>query len=131
MSGTRGNIRILSLDSIIVIAILLFGQFIYSNSEKNTNDLQRQPASTCISVIEKSADYSPCIRLQVFQKAWILNRDNFNLLAFNGNQLSESRKTGIKVSHLQIIRQGSHKIPQFILLYHLFPSDTDEPPLLS
>jgi hypothetical protein len=131
MLGTGRNIRILNLDSIIVIEILLFGLLIYSNSEKNTNDLQRKPASTCISVIENNADYSPGIRLQVFQKAWILNRDNFNLLAFNRNQLSENMKTGIKVSRLRIIRQGSHKIPQFILLYHLFPADTDEPPLLS
>lgn len=131
MAGARGNIRILSLDSIIVIEILLFGLLIYSNSAKNTNELQRKPASTCISVIENNADYSPCIRLQFYQKTWILNRDNFNLLAFNSNQISENRKTGIKVSHLQIIRQSSHKIPQFILLYHLFPGDTDEPPLLS
>ena len=131
MSWTRGNIRIINLDSICVIAIVLFGLLIYSNSEKNTTDFHRKPASTCISIIESNADYSPCIRLQVFQKAWILNRDNFNLLAFNGNQLSENRKTGIKVSHLQIIRQSSHKIPQFILLYHLFPPDKDEPPFLS
>jgi hypothetical protein len=131
MSCTRGNIRIINFDSIFVIAILLFGLLIYSNSEKNTTDLRGKQASTCISIIESNADYSPCIRLQVFQKEWILNRDNFNLLAFNGNQLSENRKTGIKVSHLQIIRQSSQKIPLFILLYHLSPADTDEPPFLS
>jgi|GEM_PF-1683605 len=131
MLNTRGNIRIFSIDSIIVIAILFFGLLIYSNSIRTTTDLNKRPVSTSISVIENNAVFSQVVRVQVFQKTWISNKDNFNLLAFNRNPLSESKKAGIKVSHLKIIRESSHKIPQFILRYHLFPEEMGEQPLLS
>jgi hypothetical protein len=131
MSDTRENIRIVHFDSIIVIAIVFLGLLVYNNSFKNTTGQNRIPVSTYISVSENYAVCCPCIRLQVFQKTWISNKDNFNLLAFNRNLLSENKKAGIKVSHLQIIRQSSHIIPQFILRYHLFPAEMDEPPHLS
>lgn len=131
MLYTGKNIRIINFDSIIVILILFFGLLIYSNSSQSTTERKRNPVSTYVSVSENSAVSSSCIRLQVFQKTWISNKDNFNLLAFNRNQVSENKKTGIKVSHLQTIRESSHKIPLFILRYHLFPPETDEPPHLS
>jgi hypothetical protein len=131
MLNTRENIRIINFDSIIVLAIVIFGLLIYTNSLKNSTQLNRKPVSTYMSVSENIAVFSPCIRLQVFQKTWISNKDNFNLLAFNRNPLAENKKTGLKVSHFQIIRQSSYKIPQFMLRYHLFPAEMDEPPHLS
>jgi hypothetical protein len=131
MLNTRENIRILNFDAIIVLSILFFGLLIYSNSSRSTNELKRKPVSTNMSVSQNSAISSPCIRLQIFQKSWILNKDNFNLLAFNRNPLYQNKKTSIKVSHLHILRRSSLKIPHFILRYHLFPAEMDEPPLLS
>ena len=129
---SRGeNIRFINFDAIIVLAIVFFCLLIYSNSTKTTTKLNNIPAPVYLSVNDNIAVISPCIRLQVFQKTWISNKDNFNLLAFNRNPISESRKTKIKVAHLQIIRESSHKIPQFILRYHLFPDDGDVPLLLS
>jgi hypothetical protein len=131
MLDTRENIRSFHFEAIIILAILFFGLLFYNNSFRNTNELKRRPVSTNISVSDNNAVNGPLIRLQVFQKTWILNKDNFNLLAFNRNPLSENKKTGLKVCHLLIISQNSHKIPQFILRYHLFPAEMDEPPHLS
>lgn len=131
MLNTRENIRSFHFEAIIVLAILFFGLLFYNNSFSNTNELKRRPVSTNISVSDNNAISGPLIRLQVFQKTWISNKDNFNLLAFNRNPLSENKKTGLKVCHLLIISQSSHKIPQFILRYHLFPVEMDEPPHLS
>ena len=131
MLVTRENIRNFHFDAIIILAIVFFGQLFYNNSFSNTNELERKPVSTYIAVSDNNSITAPCLRLQVFQKTWISNKDNFNLLAFNRNPLSENRKTNLKVYHLLIIRQNSYKIPQFILRYHLFPAEMNEPPHLS
>ena len=131
MLVTRENIRNFHFDAIIILAIVFFGQLFYNNSFSNTNELESKPVSTYIAVSDNNSITAPCLRLQVFQKTWISNKDNFNLLAFNRNPLSENRKTNLKVYHLLIIRQNSYKIPQFILRYHLFPAEMNEPPHLS
>jgi hypothetical protein len=131
MLNTRENIRIINFDSIILLSILFFGLLIYNNPVRNSTKLNRNPVSTFMSVSENSAVSSACIRLQIFQKTWISNKDNFNLLAFNRNPLSENKKTGIKISQLQNLRRNSYRIPLFIFRYHLFPAEMDEPPLLS
>jgi hypothetical protein len=131
MLSTRENIRNFHFEAIIILAIVFFGLLFYNNSFSNTNELKKKPVSTNISVSDNNAVSGPCIRLQVFQKTWISNKYNFNLLAFNRNQLSENKKTGLKVYHLLIIRQSSLNVPQFILRYHLFPAEMDEPPHLS
>ena len=130
MLNIRENIRFVNIDAFIVLSILLFGILIYSDSRKTTTELNRKPVSAYFSLSENSAVSSSSVRLQLFQKTWISNKDHFNLLAFNRNPQSESKKTDLKVSHLLIIRQSSNKIPQFILRYHLFPAETDEPPHL-
>jgi hypothetical protein len=131
MLNTRENIRIINFDSIILLSILFFGLLIYNNPVRNSTKLNRNPVSTFMSVSENSAVSSACIRLQIFQKTWISNKDNFNLLAFNRNPLLENKKTGIKISQLQNLRRNSYRIPLFIFRYHLFPAEMDEPPLLS
>ena len=131
MLNTRENIRNFHFDAIIILAIVFFGLLFYNNSFRNTNELARKPESTYIAASNNNSITGPCIRLKVFQKTWISNKDNFNLLAFNSNPLSENRKTNLKVYHLLIIRQNSYKLPQFILRYHLFPAEMDEPPHLS
>jgi len=130
MFKNRENIRFIPFDAIIVMSILFLGILIYNNLSVSIPVHKSNLVSTYFSLIGKSAVSSPSARLQVFQKTWISNKDNFNLLAFNRNPQSESKKTDLKVSHLLIIRQSSNKIPQFILRYHLFPAETDEPPHL-
>jgi hypothetical protein len=131
MFGIREYIRTIHFDAIIVSAIVIFGILTFNNSTRSITIHTTRPVSTYITLIEKWAVSSPYIRIQVFQRTWILNKDNFNLLAYNYNPLSESKKTGIKVSHLKSLRESSHRIPQFLLRYHLFPPETGEPPSLS
>ncbi len=131
MFSTRENTRVIHFDSIILIAIVFFGLLIFNNSGKSSTGSDRKPVPAYMFAVGNSTASGSYFRLQVFQKTWILNKDNFNLLAFNRNPLSESKKTGIKVSHLIALCQSSHKIPQFILLYHIFPPENDEPPYLS
>jgi hypothetical protein len=131
MLRSNEHIRICNFDAIIVIAVLVFGLLIFCNSPKNTDGQETKPVSTYKSVSEDNAISGQCVRLQIFQKTWILNKDNFNLLAFNRNPLSENRKTSLKITQLHIIRQSSCKIPHHLLRYHLFPVETDDPPFLS
>lgn len=131
MLNSRENIIFVNFEAIIVLAIVFLGLLFYSNSLGNTTTLNSHQVPTYMSASENIAVFSPCIRLQVFQRTWISNKDNFDLLAFNRNPISESKKSGMKVSHLRLIRESSHKIPQFILRYHLFPADGDIPPILS
>jgi hypothetical protein len=131
MLNNRENSRIIFLDSIIVLVIVIFGLLMFNNSFRSKTEFKKNPISSYIPVRENIAISNLCGRFQVFQKTWILNKDNFNLLAFNRNPLSEDKKTGIKVSYLQIIRQCSYRIPLFILRYHLFPEEKDEPSHLS
>jgi hypothetical protein len=126
MLSTRENIRIINFDSIIIVTIVFFGLLIYSNSFIDKTDLNRKPVSTYITVSENNAVSSPCLRLMVFQKTWILNRDNFNLLAFNNSPLSENKKTDLRISHFETLRRSSQNAPGFIPHYHLFPSEPDE-----
>lgn len=131
MLSSRENLRFVNFDSVVVILMLLFGVLVYSNSGKNITNQNRKPVSNIISVSENTAISGTFIRLQVFKKTWISNKDNFDILAFNRNPLSENRKATLKVSNLETKSRSSNKIPQFLLRYHLFPPDTDEPPLLS
>jgi hypothetical protein len=130
MSVQRDNIGIKKIDSIIVIAILFLGFLFYNNSTGSTSELKRTPVPALIAVSDNIAVSSQCLRIQVFQKTWILNKDNFNLLAFNRNPLSESRRAGIKAVHCNILIQDYRKIPIFILLFHQYPDDAGEPPYL-
>jgi cell division protein YceG involved in septum cleavage len=131
MIEIRDSNRIVHLDAILVVVILFCSLLIYNNSLKVNDGLKNKPVSASMLVIEKTGITTPCIRLKIFQKEWISNKDNFSLLAFNRNPLSENKKAGIKVLQFHFIRRGSQQIPQFILRYHLFPMETDEFPILS
>jgi hypothetical protein len=131
MLEKRDNSRIISLDAILVVFILFFGLLMYNNSFKVNISLKGKPVTYIMAVSEKTGITNPFIRLKIFQKEWISNKDNFSLLAFNRNPLSENKKAGIKVSQFNIIRINSQRIPRFIIRDHLFPSETDEFPFIS
>ena len=131
MFNAGKNIRIINYDSLIIILILFFGVLIYNNSDSGKSQLKKNPVSFNISIGESSAISSSCVRLQVLQKSWISNKDNFNYSATSRNQISENKITGLKIILLQTERINSSKIPLFIPGYHLYPSETDEPPHLS
>jgi hypothetical protein len=131
MFNAGKNIRIINYDSVIIILILFFGVLIYNNSNSSKSALKKNPVSFNISVSESSAISSSCIHLQALQKSWISNKDNFNFSTTGRNQISENKLTSLKIIRLQTERISSCKIPPFIPGYHLYPSETDEPPHLS
>jgi hypothetical protein len=131
MFRNRENIRIIPIDAIIILAIVVFGLLIHNNPVKSIPVHKSSPVSYYIAVSESNAVSNPYITLQVFQKTWILNKDNYNILAFNCNPLTESQKTGISIGHFLALRQNLKIIPQFILRYHLFPKEPDAFPYLS
>jgi len=131
MLNNKENIRIINIDSIILLLIVLLGLLIHNGTFSTSTEHKSNPIRTYASESHNSAIFSPGIRVQIFQKIWILNKDNFNLLAFNRNPLSEDKKTGILISYLQNIRVNSDRITSFIFRYYLFPAEKDELPLLS
>jgi hypothetical protein len=125
MFRNRENIRIIPIDAILIIAVLVFGLLIHHTPVKSSPVPKSNPVSYYIAVSESNAVSNPFIRLQVFQKTWILNKDNYNILAFNRNPFTESQRTGMNINHFLALRQNLKKIPQFILRYHLFPKESD------
>jgi hypothetical protein len=128
---TRENIRFINFDSVVIILVIFFGLLVYTGSSVNTNETRKKPVETTTSFNEHCALSTPIARLQIYQKTWVSNKDNFNLLAFNRNPLSENKVTNIRVSQLRLLRQSLPGVPQFILRYHLFPREMDDLPLLS
>ena len=131
MFNAGKNIRIINYDSIIIILVFFFGVLIYNNSNSDKSALKKNPVSSNILISESSAISSSYIRLQSIQKSLISNKDNFNFSATSRIQISENKKTNLKIIRLQAERISSCNIPLFIPGYHLYPSGTDEPPHLS
>jgi hypothetical protein len=125
MLRNRENIRLIPFDAIIILSIVFFGLMIHIDRMKSIPAHKNIPVSVYISVNKDNAVSNPCIRLQVYQKTWILNKDNYNILAFNRNPFSESQRTGINITHFLVLRHSLVRVPQFILRYHLFPGETD------
>lgn len=125
MFKNRENIRIVLFDAIFVLSILFIGLIVNNYSMKSEPVHRNNPVSTFISVSDNIAVSNPCVRLQVYQKTWILNKDNYNILAFNRNPFTMSLRTEIDIDQFLILRQSLNRVPQFILRYHLFPEETD------
>jgi hypothetical protein len=131
MLNERGNMTRIRPGTIIVLALLFFGSLIYLNNSGIKTQVKDNPVTTSFFIIGNNAVADSFIKLQVFHKTWILNKDNFNLLAFNRNLLSEDKKTGIKVSLSENLQLNPPGISQYNARYHLNPSGTDEFPFLS
>lgn len=121
------NRRILNFDSVFIILVVLSGFLFFGNSTGNISPASKKSSAAYISVSEKSAVSSPVIRLEVFQKTWISNKDNFNILAFNRNPLTEDKKTDLKINNLFLKTQEFTGSPGFFLPTHIFPPNAEDP----
>ena len=131
MLDKRENIKILNLDSFFLMLILALGLLIYHNTNNNPFDRNKNSSATEISLNQSSGTFCSGLRLQVFQKTWIYNKDNFKLSSFVKNQFLENKKVDQKISLLQSIRNRIEGIPTPLFQYHLCPTERDELPLLS
>jgi hypothetical protein len=124
------NIENLSFNTVIIMIVLFFVMIMCFSAYGRTPAVIIGQHPAYISVSSNNAVPSLGSRVHVFQQTWILNKDNFNVLAFNRNPISESKKAGLTIARYQKIRQSSGKIPEFILRYHLFPVESDDFPVL-
>jgi hypothetical protein len=131
MTNGREYIRIINLNSIFILLFMFFGLVIYKGTTGESSENNKKSVPSGVMVSQSSAVSSPEVRIHIFQKTWILNKDHFNLLAFCRSPLFEDKKSDIIISFLQDIRQNSGMIPVFIFRSHLFPPEIDEPPHLS
>lgn len=127
----RLNKRIVSIKSIITVLIVFFGMLLCCSYFKGTAEVKKKPAVTYIRETSDVVISDSPTRLQVFQKTWILNKDNFNPMAFNRNPLSVDRKIMLKISQLLTIRQNLFRIPRSSILVQLYPCEKDHPQILS
>jgi len=127
----RENIRIINLDSIILLLFLFFCILLHNNTNRESSARGRSHVPSYVTISQSSAVSGPEIRIQIFQKTSILNKDHFSLLSFSRSPLFEDKKSDIKISFLLNIRQNSAIVPGFIFRCHLFSEETDEPPHLS
>ncbi len=126
----RENTRFVYFDTILLVLVIFFGLAILANSG-NKFESAKKPVACLVRVNDNYAINTPIVRLQVFQKISISNKDNFSLLAFNRNPVAENKKINTRVGQLLLIRQSLSNIPQFISRYHLFPREMDDPHFLS
>jgi hypothetical protein len=131
MINSRENIKSINISSLIMLMILALGLLTFHEDINKSSVSQRIPVSVFISLDNCMAIPDPGIRLEVFQKIWIINKDHFNLLAFNRNPLSDNKKTNLKIITLQDVRKESNRIPVYIFHHYPFSADKDEPPVLS
>jgi len=130
MITERKNRAVAYFDTIVVLVLLFFAVLAHHQSTGMIASAGRVPVTYTISENDNSAVASPCLRLNVYQKTWILNKDHFDILAFNRSPIVENGNTDIQVSYFQKIRLSLSRVPHFILRYHLFPSESDAYPVL-
>jgi hypothetical protein len=131
MDRNHENIRIVNFDSVIIILILVIGLLAHSSSFRNNQDTNKKTHATFVSMGEKNAVPESFVRLQVFQKTWISNKDNFNILAFNRSPVAENKKADLKIISLLFIRYKFSESPRLLLMSHIFPPEAEDPLHLS
>jgi len=126
MAYSRGNIRILNMQTIIIFLIVCLG-FLSLNNNKEGKLYSKKAIPVYITVSSRDAISTQEFKVQILQRSWIANKDNFKLLSFIQNPFRANRITDIKKSCLDNKRLAFIIKPQSFLLYHLFPSETDYP----
>lgn len=126
MASRVENIRLGNIRTIIILLIVCLGLLSLKNYSQERNSVKK-PVPVNISLSENNAISTTEIKVQIYQKWWIANKDNYKILAFNRNPLSENRITNIRISYLDKLRQSFLIEYQSIHRYHLFRTDTDDP----
>jgi hypothetical protein len=131
MSDRRENIKTVNLDSIFLMLILVIGLIIYHDTNNNSSASNEKSSASEIFKNQSIGLFCAGLRLQVFQKTWIYNKDVFKLLSIYNYQFLESKKTEQIITLLRNIRNKTEKIQPSFIRYHLFPVERDEFPILS
>lgn len=131
MLSSRENIRILNVNSLLLMFILTFGLLIFYDSLDTTSNKNNKSTPAEILISKADATIFPGIRFDIFQRNWIPNEGNFRLISFARNQYFENRAVDHRITLLQYNWQKRIKIQSSFHLFQLFQPEKDEIPLLS
>ncbi|MGE5457153.1 MAG: hypothetical protein ACM3RX_02240 [Methanococcaceae archaeon] len=131
MPDKRENIKIINVDSIILMLILVFGLIICNNSNNNSSVRKRNSVLTELQVTQITGTSCRGLRLQVFQKIFNSDKDIFKLLSIKKCQIHDNKKADQLIALLQTVMNRTEKIQISYFLYHLFPAEKDDVPILS
>ncbi len=130
MSNRKENIRAICIDLFFFLLILLFG-LMELNLQGNSSNAPKRSGSTEISVLQNSAITDAGIKFNCPQISFISTKDHFRLLTIDKTRYLESRKTDIKISHLDNLRMIYPGNPDSLIFRHIIPHTSDDIPDLS
>ena len=130
MNHQGEDIKFKNFEAILSILLLLFSLWIFDNPNRASEN--NGISSSIISSLNK-IDAIPCTKFPayLFSKSSITANYNFKLLHFIQDPNLENKKVEIRILVSQIIQQNLEKSPPFAFIYHLFPVEKDEFPILS
>jgi hypothetical protein len=106
---------------------MILGLFLLGlNNSATEKDSVKKPVPVNTSFMASNAIPVSVIKVQFLQKTWIVNNDSYKLLAFNINPLTTSKRTELKISHINKVRQSFLKLPQEVFMYHSSPPEADD-----
>lgn len=110
-----------------IIFLMILGLFLLGlNNSATEKDSVKKPVPVNTSFMASNAIPVSVIKVQFLQKTWIVNNDSYKLLAFNINPLTTSKRTELKISHINKVRQSFLKLPQEVFIYHSSPPEADD-----
>jgi hypothetical protein len=128
---TRVDIKTLSIDSILLILLLLSGLVVYHKTDYNKHDFKSTTTTTEISIINNNGTTSAGNQDYLFQKIWIPNSGNFKILSFNRSQFLESKEVDQKILRSEKIQEKYIRVPISFNIHPIFPHESNEIPILS
>jgi hypothetical protein len=131
MFTTAKTTRNFNPDSIVILVIVFFALLIYNNSSHRSVADSKKPVSNLVTVNDNIVSDGPAVQFHIYKKIRSLNINPFFSTSLKQDMYCESKIISHKVFRIQLLRLNSIDIPQFLLRYHFFPSEKDEPPLLS
>ena len=131
MLDRRENIRTINFNSFFLMIILVLGLLVSHNKGSNPSNRNNNSTQTETSLNQSNGTVCTGIQIQCFQRIWISNKDNFKDLSFDKTQFLDNKKADQKIILFENIRKSSIRFPISFFIYHMFPHERDELPVLS
>jgi hypothetical protein len=132
MFNDRENIRPVNYDSFMIILVVFLGFLLQSSSFRSEpDDFNCKHVPALLSAGDICAVSNPEIHLPVMPKSLMSVRENYYPAVTGRNPVADNKTTDIKIFLLQVRRHNIPGVPQYLIRYHLFPSEKDEPYHLS
>ena len=124
----KDNILTINRDTILFFIVVLAAVLLFCPSLNKSVKVKTNPHSVVESLQQKSGDVSSGLRITIYQRTWITNKDKYKLLSCLKGQGIPEHTPIQKVSPAVTARREPVFIPALIFRYHLFPDETGEDP---